>query len=223
MALTPVEEAKYALDHQVSRSGLSADAQTEYDRLVAEGNGIPTQKREYVPLELRGGIRHTVSTSGDHIFRSAQQGNIVAGVFIVLGGAGLIAVMIAMLQDGTITGNPWAPGNLAALTALILGVLAAMGVGVRLPFMRVRVRGQAVTITNPARTYRVNTADIARITVEQKSAGGDAAARWLPRAYMADGRQIWLAGINCGPASKDPDPKLVLILDELKALAGLST
>ncbi len=41
MALTPAEEAKYALDFGVSRSDLSLPAQLEYDRLMAEGYGTP--------------------------------------------------------------------------------------------------------------------------------------------------------------------------------------
>jgi hypothetical protein len=170
-------------------------------------------------------LRHTVTRSGAHIFRHALPVRIFAGVFIVSGGAGLIALTIAGLLNGTTTGDPWAPGNFAALSALILGLLAALAairLGVRIPFIRVRVRGQAVTITNAYRTYRVNAAEIARITLEQKSQGGDAGGRWVPRAYLADGRQIWLAELQCGPASEDPDPKLVLILDEMKVLVGLS-
>jgi len=41
MAMTPSEEARYALDFGVSRSDLSLPAQLEYDRLVAEGHGTP--------------------------------------------------------------------------------------------------------------------------------------------------------------------------------------
>jgi hypothetical protein len=41
MAMTPLEEAKYALDFRVSRSDLSLPAQLEYDRLMAEGYGTP--------------------------------------------------------------------------------------------------------------------------------------------------------------------------------------
>ena len=148
MALTPAEEAKYALNHGVSRSDLSPEAQTEYDRLVPEGYGTPTQKRDQVPQKLREGLRHTESRSGDHIFRSALPGRIFAGMFIVCCSAGVIALTIAGLMDGMITGDPWAPGDLAALTALLLGLLAMIRLGVRIPFMCVRVRGQAVTITN---------------------------------------------------------------------------
>jgi hypothetical protein len=101
-------------------------------------------------------------------------------------------------------------------------LLALIGLGVRIPFVRVRVHGQAVTITNSCRTYRVNTAEIARITLEQKSPGGGAGEQWVPRAYLAGGRRIWLAELQCGPASEDPDPKRVLILDEMKVLVGLS-
>jgi hypothetical protein len=42
MALTPTEEAKYALDYGVSRSDLSLGARIEYDRLVAEDYGTPS-------------------------------------------------------------------------------------------------------------------------------------------------------------------------------------
>jgi hypothetical protein len=44
MAVTPAEEAKYALDYGVSRSDLSLGAQIEYDRLVAEGYGTTPQE-----------------------------------------------------------------------------------------------------------------------------------------------------------------------------------
>ena len=166
-------------------------------------------------------LSHTVSRSGAHIFRSPLRGRIFAGVIIVSSGALSIALTIIMLMNGTITGNPWAPANFAGLTGLILGLLALITLGVRIPFMRVRIRGQAVTITNVSRTYRINAAEITRITLEQRTLPQDI-PRWVPRAYLAVGRPIWLADLHCGPAGEDPNPKRVRIVDELRTLAGMS-
>jgi len=55
MALTPTEEAKYALDYGVSRSDLSLGAQIEYDRLVAEGYAKPPGSPEIPPEQPPGG------------------------------------------------------------------------------------------------------------------------------------------------------------------------
>ncbi len=58
MALTPTEEAKYALNYGVSRSDLSLGAQIEYDRLVAEGYEpaktapVTGTKRTLTPAEI---------------------------------------------------------------------------------------------------------------------------------------------------------------------------
>lgn len=55
MAMTPLEEATYALNFGVSRSDLSMPAQLEYDRLVAEGYGSPPvtlTKNEYKQAKL---------------------------------------------------------------------------------------------------------------------------------------------------------------------------
>ncbi len=49
MAMTPREEATYALDFGVSRRDLSPVAQVEYDRLIAEGYG--TERREQFARE----------------------------------------------------------------------------------------------------------------------------------------------------------------------------
>ena len=53
MALTPAEEAQYALSFGVSRSDLSLGAQIEYDRLVAEGYGTPPQQERPLTKEER--------------------------------------------------------------------------------------------------------------------------------------------------------------------------
>lgn len=57
MALTPTEQAKYALDYGVSRSDLSLGAQIEYDRLVAEGHGTPPQEERPLTKEERAQAR----------------------------------------------------------------------------------------------------------------------------------------------------------------------
>ncbi len=54
MALTPTEEAKYALDYGIRRSDLSPGAQIEYDRLVAEGyRTSPRQERPQTKEERK--------------------------------------------------------------------------------------------------------------------------------------------------------------------------
>jgi hypothetical protein len=53
MALTPTEEAQYALNFGLSRSDLSLGAQIEYDRLIAEGYGIPPQQERPLTKEER--------------------------------------------------------------------------------------------------------------------------------------------------------------------------
>lgn len=53
MALTPTEEASYALGYGVSRSDLSPGAQIEYDRLVAEGHGVHRYERQRAAEEER--------------------------------------------------------------------------------------------------------------------------------------------------------------------------
>lgn len=53
MAMTPLEEARYALDFGVARSDLGMAAQLEYDRLVGEGYGRPMDERPLTREELK--------------------------------------------------------------------------------------------------------------------------------------------------------------------------
>jgi hypothetical protein len=45
MAMTPAQEAQYAISNGVNRSDLSQGAQIEYDRIIADGYGTPQEQR----------------------------------------------------------------------------------------------------------------------------------------------------------------------------------
>ena len=45
MAMTPAQEAQYAISNGVNRSDLSQGAQIEYDRLIADGYRTPQEQR----------------------------------------------------------------------------------------------------------------------------------------------------------------------------------
>jgi hypothetical protein len=73
VALTSIEEAKYALDHGVSWSRLSLGAQIEYDRLLVEGYGTPPDAAATtwlpnlgVAIRDRNVYQHGVNQSGIH-------------------------------------------------------------------------------------------------------------------------------------------------------------
>lgn len=54
MAMTPAQEAQYAISNGVNRSDLSQGAQIEYDRLIADGYGTPQGQR---PATKEGRMR----------------------------------------------------------------------------------------------------------------------------------------------------------------------
>jgi len=76
MAMTPLEEARYALNFGVNRSDLSMPAQLEYDRLVTEGYGTPPvtltrdeykqaqrERREQARRELEAALKVAEATA----------------------------------------------------------------------------------------------------------------------------------------------------------------
>jgi hypothetical protein len=165
-------------------------------------------------------MKHIVTRSGTHVFRPSLPVLVFIGGFLVITSTGVVAAGVAGKLSGTITGSLTAPGTVALLAGLGVLLLALFYVGVRAPFLGVRVCGQQVKVTNGLRTYRAGTRDVTGITLERKSMGPNDVDRWVPRMHLADGGEFWLEAFSCGAASKDPDPQKVRLLDELRALIG---
>jgi hypothetical protein len=218
--MTPLQEALEALDRDLPRSGLSVAAQLEYDRLK------PVWERG-VPAEVLSSYRdaaaqpepdsqpagRTVEQSGaTHTFRLHRGRFVFFGIFSAgFGAAGVAALGSVVLPNATGDLKAWAAVGVA---------LWAIWIGIRMPFLAVRISGGKMTIRNLFRTCTINGSEIRAITV-LGTARGDALIWLTPEVHLTDGRSIKLTGLDetmTGQTKRDP----LEDLEQIRALLGIT-
>lgn len=82
MALTPQQEAQYALDYQTGRDGLSPAGQVEYDRIRADRSAgkvaPPAPPRFPSPLKTRREILNAIATKNEKYARPFDRGSVAS-------------------------------------------------------------------------------------------------------------------------------------------------
>lgn len=222
--MTPLQEALDALDRDLPRSGLSMAAQLEYDRLK------PVWERG-VPAEVLQSYRdaaaqpepdsqpagEAVRQSGaTHTFRLHQGRLVFCGILFAGGGAVAIAVGSVVLSNATDSWNVWAVIRIAA----IMGVfLCGIWMGIRMPFVAVRISGGKMTIRNLFRTYTINGSEIRAIAVVVR--GKHASILRTPQVHLNNGRSIRLTGLDESMTGQ-PKRDLFEALEQIRALLRIT-
>ena len=206
---SPEQEASYPLGQDLPRSDLSPAAQLEYDRLKPGWERDAAWRERDAELVAQRKL-HTVDRSGTtHIFRYRPFRRLFIGIIIAGGGAYCIAKAVRSLSNGT---DRWWS---VILLITVIGVLLSL---VRMPFEEVRLSDGKMIIRNIGRRRVINASEIRAITLEYKVSG--AGGYWEPKVHLTNGRSIWLKGFSTSVAGT-PDPKLVAIVDEIRALLGI--
>jgi hypothetical protein len=195
-------------------------AQLEYDRLK------PVWERG-VPAEVLQSYRDAAAqpepdsqptgravqqSEATHTFRLHRGRLIFFGIFFAGGGAAIAAALASVVL-------PNAPGDLKAWTAVGIS-LCGIWIGIRTPFLAVRISGGKMTIRNTYRTYTINGSEIRAITV-LGTARGDALRQQTPEVLLTNGRSIKLTGLDettTGEAERDPCEDL----EQIRALLGIT-
>jgi hypothetical protein len=218
--MTPLQEALDALDRDLPRSGLSMAAQLEYDRLKPVWErGVPAEVLQSYrdaaaqPQPDSQPAGRAVQQSGaTHTF-SLHRGRLVFFGILFVGGGAVGAVGLGSVV------LPNAAGDLKAWAAV--GVfLCGIWMGIRMPFVAVRISGGKMTIRNLFRTYTINGSEIRAITVVG-SVRGDALIQRTPEVHLTTGRSIKLTGLDetlAGHTKRD----LFEDLDQIRALLGIT-
>jgi len=218
--MTPLQEALDALDRDLPRSGLSMAAQLEYDRLrpvwergapaeVLQSNRDAAAQPE--PDSQPAG-RAVQPSGATHTFRLHRGRLVFFGIFSVCFGAAIAAALASVVLHN-------ATGDLKAWAAVGIS-LCAIWIGIRTPFLAVRISGGKMIIRNLFRTYTINGSEIRAITV-LGTARGDALRQQTPEVLLINGRSIKLTGLDetmTGQAERDPCEDL----DQIRALLGIT-
>ena len=161
---------------------------------------------------------HTVNRSGTtHTFRFAsRRSRVTLTVLCAAFGTFFLVVPVLDLFDRRHgVGAGWV---LASIGMWLFFVSAAY----RMFRQGAQVRGGKLIIYRELRTRKVWASDIRAISLKPGYAYDSYTPRpWKPRVELADGRRIWIEGLDCGPATKPPRPELAAAIEELRALLGI--
>ena len=218
MALTPTEEAQYALSFGVSRSDLSPEAQAEYDRLAPDYSRAQHTRREedrrtqdelvrllagtvWFPdlgVAVREGnvYRHGVGRNGSSSPPLAYRERRGAGMQLLGALAGARAEVVAGKAGSRRSGGQRA-GDAAALTLLLgpVGLLAAAsraGAGVAVVMFADGSSGPQILLRDKPSLTKAQLAAVQFNALAATPAGSPAAARdgIAPELERTAGRQL---------------------------------
>lgn len=218
MALTPEQEARYALDYGVDRGDLSSEAQAEYDRLKPGWEKqYPAQARQQELARAYGSSAawHRVDKSGTtHNFRFHLGKQIILGIFYLVVGAGFLSgIALAILVPDGRLGPFWGVGFGVAGLFFVWAAICSFRMGVQ-------VSSEKLTIRNAYRTYTIDASSI-RAIILQPHAKVNGSGRWLPWVILTNRAGVWIDNFDCGPASGPPRPGPAAIVEEVRMLLGL--
>ena len=145
-------------------------------------------------------------------------------VFVGVLSAALAALLLGFPVEGLFTPGfykGYSAGQIAGVLLFGCGLgLVFAWLGIRQFRNGIQVSDQKLTIRNELRTYTVAAADIRAITLQPKSVG-EGGTRWVPRVELTAGKKMWIDNLECGPASKPPEPGRAAVVAEIRALLGL--